>query len=81
MVNWKLAGDIAENAINQVRKNFPKQSNNFFVLDMVKRNNNPDNFYDHVLSFGALAMYLPSTSEMKKAIKEAVGMTKQVDLC
>lgn len=68
--------DIAENAINQVKKLFPKQSENFFVFDMTQKHNNiPDNYYDHVVSFGALAMYL-TKNDMKKAIKEAVRMTK-----
>jgi len=68
--------DIAENAINQVKKLFLKQSDHFFIWDMTQRHNTiPDNYYDHVLSFGALAMYL-TKDEMKKAIKEAVRITK-----
>ncbi|RZI47263.1 class I SAM-dependent methyltransferase [Rickettsiales endosymbiont of Peranema trichophorum] len=68
--------DIAENAIDQVKKAFPKQADHFFVWDMTQKHNNiPDNYYDHVLSFGALAMYL-TKDDMKKAIKEAVRMTK-----
>lgn len=68
--------DIAQNAIDQVRKIFPKQSDHFFISDMSQKHNNiPDNYYDHVLSFGALAMYL-TKDEMKKAIAEAVRITK-----
>ena len=68
--------DIAENAINQVKKIFLKQSDHFFIYDMTQRHNNiPDNYYDHVLSFGALAMYL-TKDEMKKAIKEAARIRK-----
>jgi SAM-dependent methyltransferase len=68
--------DIAENAIHQAKKNFPKQSDHFFVSDMTQRHNNIlDNYYDHVLSFGALGMYL-TKNDMKKAIKEAVRITK-----
>ena len=67
--------DIAENAITQVKKNFPKQSDQFFIWDMTQKSNIPENYYDHVLSFGALAMYLPK-NQIKKAIKEAVRITK-----
>lgn len=68
--------DIAENAIKEVKKIFPNQSDHFFVHNMTQKHNNiPDNYYDHVLSFGALAMYL-TKDEMKKAIKEAVRITK-----
>ena len=72
--------DIAENAINQVKKLFLKQSDHFFIWDMTQRHNTiPDNYYDHVLSFGALAMYL-TKDEMKKAIKEADEMFETDDL-
>ena len=68
--------DIAENAIYQAKKNFLKYSDNFFIWDMTQRHDNiPDNYYDHVVSFGALAMYL-TKDQMKKAIKEAVRITK-----
>lgn len=68
--------DIAENAIDQVKKIFPDQADNFFVGDMIENHSNiPDNYYDHVVSFGALAMYL-TENQMKKAIKEAVRITK-----
>jgi len=68
--------DIAENAISQVKKLFPKQADHFFVWDMTQKHDNiPDNYYDHVISVGALAMYLKQ-DDMKKAIKEAVRMTK-----
>ena len=68
--------DIAEYAIDQVKQIFPKQSDHFFISDMSQKHNNiPDNYYDHVLSFGALAMYL-TKDEMKKAITEAVRITK-----
>ena len=41
---------MAENAINQVKKLFPKQADHFFVYDMTQRHYNiPDNYYDHVL--------------------------------
>ena len=68
--------DIAENAIGQVKIIFPDQSDNFFVGDMIENYSNiPDNYYDHVVSFGALAMYL-TKNQMKQAIKEAVRITK-----
>ncbi len=68
--------DVAENAINRVKAIFPKQSDHFFVSDMMQRHDNiPDNYYDHVVSFVALAMYL-TKNEMKTAIKEAVRITK-----
>lgn len=68
--------DVAENAIDRVKKIFPKQSKHFFVWDMTKKYHNiPDDYYDHVLSFGALALYL-TKYEMVTAIKEAVRITK-----
>lgn len=68
--------DTAKNAINQAKRNFPQQADNFFIWDMIRMHNNiPDNYYDHVFSFGALAMYL-TKNQMKEAIKEAVRMTK-----
>lgn len=68
--------DIAENTIAQAKKIFPEQSSNFFVRDMIlKHASIADNYYDHVISFGALAMYL-TRDEMDKAIQEAIRMTK-----
>lgn len=68
--------DIADNAIVEARKTFPDQAKNFTVQDMTTKHANiPDNYYDHVFSYGALAMYLRK-SDMSKAIKEAVRMTK-----
>lgn len=73
----EMAGsDIAENSIIRVKNIFPEQSDNFFISDMTEKHVNiPDNYYDHVVSFGALGMYLIK-SEMKKAVTEAVRITK-----
>lgn len=68
--------DIAEKAIDQVKKIFSDQADKFFIGDMAESHSNvPDNYYDHAVSFGALAMYL-TENQMKKAIKEAVRITK-----
>lgn len=75
--NLRVGGsDLATNAIKVARRLFPEQRNNFFVHDMTtKLGDVPDNSWDHVVSFGALAMYL-SREQMQQAFKEAVRMTK-----
>jgi|LakMenE01Jun11ns_1017448.scaffolds.fasta_scaffold9959475_11 SAM-dependent methyltransferase len=70
----KVGGsDFSPNAI-QVAKNIFK-SNNFYCLNMIDKHPIPDNSVDHVISSGALGMYLKK-EEMVLAIKEAVRMTK-----
>lgn len=75
--NLILGGlDISENAIEQIKKIFPQYKDNFFTADMAGFYKQiPDNYYDHCISFGALAMYLRE-DEMLKAIKQAVRITK-----
>ena len=51
------------------------KSNNFYCLNMIDKHPIPDNSIDHVISAGALGMYLKK-EEMVLAIKEAVRMTK-----
>ena len=65
--------DFSPNAI-QVAKNMFK-SDNFYCLNMIDKHPIPDNSIDHVISAGALGMYLKK-EEMVLAIKEAVRMTK-----
>ncbi len=68
--------DLAVNAIKRAKEIFPTQKDRFFVQDMTLRNESiPDNTFDHVLSFGALGMYL-TKSQMLQATKEAVRITK-----
>lgn len=73
----ELAGsDLAENAIVRAKAELPAHAHNFFVEDMTKKHSNiPDNSYDHVISIGAMAMYL-SKNQIKNTIKEAVRITK-----
>lgn len=73
---WIGGSDLAEKAIGVAKKVFPSQADHFIVHDMTKKHENiPDGFFDHVVSFGALAMYLPR-DKMLVAIKEALRMTK-----
>ncbi len=68
--------DLAVNAIKKAKDLFPSQKDNFFVQDMTQRNEHiAGNTYDHVLSFGALGMYL-TKEQMLQATKEAVRITK-----
>ena len=68
--------DFSENAINFAKEIFPDAANKFFVHDMTLRHEEiPDNTFDCVLSFGALAMYL-TESQMIDAITEALRITK-----
>jgi cyclopropane fatty-acyl-phospholipid synthase-like methyltransferase len=75
--NLELGGsDFAENAIKKAKEVFPRHAKNFYLQDMSKKHEKiPANYYDHVVSFGALAMYL-TLEQMNAAIKEAVRMTK-----
>jgi ubiquinone/menaquinone biosynthesis C-methylase UbiE len=75
--NLSFSGsDFSEEAINVARKTFPENADNFVVQDMTKKHDKiKDNTYDHVFSFGALGMYLKKT-DMIKAIREAVRITK-----
>ena len=67
--------DFSPNAIEAIKLVFDKTPNNFFVLNMINKQPIKDNTQDHVISSGALGMYL-YTNEMIIAIKEAVRMTK-----
>ena len=68
--------DLSVQAIRKARQIFPGEPNNFFVASMTKKNDAiPDNSKDHVISFGALAMYLYK-EEMLKALEEALRITK-----
>lgn len=68
--------DLAKNAIDIAKKVFPRFADRFFVHDMTQKHESvPDNSYDHVISLGALAMYLTEEG-MQKAISEALRMTK-----
>jgi SAM-dependent methyltransferase len=67
--------DLSINAINKIKEIFPNKKNNFFKLGMTDRHPLPNNSQDHVISIGALGMYLYK-NEMLVAIKEAVRITK-----
>ena len=68
--------DLSPNAITQARKIFPNEKDNFYVLTMTEKNNRlHDNSYDHVISFGALGMYLYK-DEMEFALREAIRIAK-----
>jgi ubiquinone/menaquinone biosynthesis C-methylase UbiE len=75
--NLKLAGsDISSTAINHAKDIFPKFKDQFHVHDMtIKHEWIKDNTFDHVFSFGALAMYL-TQEKMLIAIEEAIRITK-----
>ena len=72
--NLTISGsDFSPNAIKKIKQVFPKSK--FYCQNMKKKNDIPSNYYDHVISAGALGMYLYK-DEMLIAIKEAVRMTK-----
>ncbi len=72
---WIGGSDLAEDAIALAKKVFPDQADHFYVHDMTEKHANiPDNSFDHVMSFGALAQYL-TREQMLGAIKEATRMT------
>ena len=68
--------DISAPAIQVAKKVFPKFEKSFYVQDMTKKHHQiADSSYDHVVSFGALAMYL-TKGQMLEAIKEATRIVK-----
>lgn len=68
--------DFSQNAIEKARLYFPDSETSFFVMDMTKQNENiPNNHYDHVVSFGALGMYLKRDG-LIEAIHESIRITK-----
>ena len=75
--NISLGGsDLSVHAIEKVRKVFPREAENFYVLSMTKKNDLiPENSQDHVISFGALAMYLYK-DQMEEALQEAIRIIK-----
>ena len=75
--NISLGGsDISGQAIKKVRKVFPKEVLNFYVVSMTQKNEFlADSSQDHVVSFGAFAMYLYE-DQMEVALQEAIRITK-----
>ncbi len=68
--------DLAVNAIRKAKEVFYVQRENFFVQDMSLVNEHiAENTYDHVISFGAVGMYLKKP-QILDSIKEAVRITK-----
>ena len=68
--------DLSVQSITKARLIFPSEANNFYVASMTEKNNLiPDNNKDHVISFGALAMYLYK-EEMLRALEEALRIAK-----
>ena len=68
--------DLLAPAITKIKQVFPNEAEHFHVFSMTKRNDLiPNNSQDHVISFGALAMYL-YREEMEKALKEAIRIAK-----
>jgi ubiquinone/menaquinone biosynthesis C-methylase UbiE len=68
--------DLSPQAIAKIREIFPKETSNFYVSTMTEKNDNiSDNSKDHVISFGAMAMYL-YIEQMLTAIKEALRISK-----
>lgn len=68
--------DFAENAVTQVKHQFPEFASSFLVGDMaMPRLPVADDSYDHVISIGALAMYLKRDG-MTHAMSEAVRILK-----
>lgn len=68
--------DLSEQAIKKVRETFPNESSHFYVLSMTQKNDYTLNdSKDHVISFGAFAMYL-YREEMKKALEEAIRIAR-----
>ena len=69
--------DLSYNAIEVARKNFPEESNHFYVISMTEKNNFVvDNSQDIVISFGAFAMYLYK-DDMELALIEALRYHSQ----
>ena len=66
-----LGGDnLSITAIKRIRKAFPTDAKNFYFLSMTEKNEGViDTCLDHVICFGALAMYL-------YALQEAFGIMK-----
>ena len=55
---------------------FPNETDRFHVLSITEKNNLlPGNSQDHVISFGALSMYLYE-EEMEKALQGAIRIAK-----
>ena len=68
--------DLSPKSIVKAREIFPNEKDNFYALSMTEKNNRlQDNSYDHVISFGALAMYLYK-DEMELALREAIRIAK-----
>ena len=69
--------DLSPHAITKIREIFPKETSHFYVSPMTDKNDNiADNSKDHVISFGAMAMYLYK-EQMLTAIKEALRISKK----
>ena len=64
--------DISARAVDVAAAEFPTHASRFAVADMARHRgcNAPDASFDHVVSFGALAMYL-ELEEMRVALREA----------
>ena len=70
--------DTSTNAVNVVQELFPSARERFMVAAMTDlRGVVANQSYDHVLSFGALAMYLLK-GEMEAALREAVRAVAQI---
>ena len=68
--------DLSQQAVSKIRAIFPNDTANFYVLPMTEKNFNiPDNSKDHVISFGAIAMYLYK-EQMVIALQEALRICK-----
>ena len=68
--------DLSQQAVTKIREIFPNETTNFYVLPMTEKNFNiPDNSKDHVISFGAIAMYLYK-EQMVIALQEALRICK-----
>ncbi|MDC3180596.1 class I SAM-dependent methyltransferase [Gammaproteobacteria bacterium] len=68
--------DFSSSVIKKAKTTFPSFKDNFHIHDMtLKHPMIKDNAFDHVFSFGALAMYL-SFDQMIFAIQEAIRITK-----
>ena len=68
--------DISIEAIKRVSKVFANEQGEFHVASMTKKDDSiEENSKDHVISIGALAMYL-YIDEMEKALKEALRIAK-----
>ena len=68
--------DFSLQQIKRAREIFPEQADEFFVRSMPQKHYEiPNGSKDHVISFGAFAMYLYE-DEMKIALKEAIRIAK-----